>query len=120
MQIILPVVLSALLMVLAVILISLATFKSDGDVARWAAVSTIWIIIPILIGGLITFALLAALVYGMSRVLGAIPHYTGIAQDYIYVARSYIIRGADAASRFVIETDSYLAKIKSFFKRITP
>jgi uncharacterized membrane protein len=119
-QIILPVVVSALLLIAAVILISFATFKSDGDVARWAAVSAIWISIPILLGGLITLALLVALVYGMARALDALPHYTGIAQDYIYVARSYIIRGADAVSNFLIEFESFFANIKSFFQRIIP
>jgi hypothetical protein len=119
-QIILPVVISALLMLLAIAWISFATFKSDGDVARWAAVSTIWIIIPILIGGLIILALLIALIYGMSQALGAIPHYTGIAQDYIYIARSYIIRGANAISGSIIEVEGFFANIKSFFQRIIP
>jgi hypothetical protein len=119
-QIILPVVISTLLMILAIVLISLATFKSDGDVARWAAISTIWIIIPILVGGLISLALLVALIYGMARLLSALPHYTGIAQDYVYLARSYIIRGADAASNSVIAIDGFIANIKSFFQRIIP
>jgi len=119
-QIILPVVISALLMLLAIVGISLATFKSDGDVARWAAISTIWIVIPILLGGLIVLALLIALIYGMARVLGALPHYTGIAQDYIYIARNYIIRGADAVTSSIIEFEGFFANIKSFFQRIIP
>ena len=119
-QIILPVVLSALLIIVVIILVYFATFKSDGDVARWAAISTIWIIIPILIGGLITLVLLVSLIYGMVRALGAIPYYTGIAQDYIYIARSYIIRGADAVSGSIIEVEGFLENIKSFFQRIVP
>lgn len=115
-----PVALSALLMLLVVVGISAATFNSNGDVARWAAISTIWIIIPILIGGLIVLALLVALVYGMSRVLSALPHYTGIAQDYIYIARGYIVRGAEAVSGFVIKFEGIFANVKSFFQRIIP
>lgn len=120
MQIILPVVLSAVLMVAVVVLISLATFNSGGDVARWAAISTIWIIIPTLIAGLIVLALLLALIYGLARLLGALPYYTGIAQDYIYIARTYIIRGADTISNSIISVDGFIANIKTFFQRIMP
>lgn len=119
-QIILPVVLSAVLMVVVVVLISLATFNSGGDVARWAAISTIWIIIPTLIAGLIVLALLLALIYGLARLLGALPYYTGIAQDYIYIARTYIIRGADTISNSIISVDGFIANIKTFFQRIMP
>ena len=87
MQIILPVVLSALVLIGMIVLISFATFKSGGDVGRWAAISTIWIIIPALIAGLIVLAILIGLIYLMARALGALPHYTGIAQDYVYIAR---------------------------------
>ncbi len=107
-------------MVVVVVLISLATFNSGGDVARWAAISTIWIIIPTLIAGLIVLALLLALIYGLARLLGALPYYTGIAQDYIYIARTYIIRGADTISNSIISVDGFIANIKTFFQRIMP
>ena len=119
-QIILPVAVSAVLMLLAIIGICLATFKSGGDVARWAAVSTIWIIIPILIGGLITLAVLGALVYGMARLLDILPHYTGIAQDYVYIGRSYIMRAADTVTSSFIEFEGFFNNLKSFFQRIMP
>jgi hypothetical protein len=119
-QIILPVVLGTLLLLLVVVWVCFATFKADGDVSRWAAISAIWIIIPVLLGGLIVLALLVAMIYGMARALSAIPHYTGSAQDYAYIARSYIIRGADAVSGSLIKVEGFFANIKSFFQRIIP
>ena len=119
-QIILPVVFSAVLLVAAVVVISLSTFNAGGDVARWAAISAIWIIIPMLIGGLIFLALLVALIYGLARVLAALPHYTGIAQDYIYIARGYIVRAADAVSNSIISVDGFITNVKTFFQRIIP
>ncbi len=70
-QVILPVVLSALLFIGMIVLISLATFNSGGDVGRWAAISTIWIVIPIMLAGLTLFA-------GISwfRVMDYIGQYT--------------------------------------------
>jgi hypothetical protein len=118
-QIILPMVIAVLLMVGLIVLISLSTFNSGGDVGRWAAISTIWIIIPILIAGLIVLAILGGLIYLMARALGALPYYTGMAQDYVFIARGYIIRAADAAVKPVIALNGYLESIIAFFGRIS-
>src|SRR5512141_1793393 len=101
-QIILPVVVSALTLIGMIVLISFATFKSGGDVERWAAISTIWIVIPILIVGLIVLIILIGLIYLMARALGALPRYTGIAQDYVYLAQGYIVRGANMAVKPIL------------------
>ncbi len=118
-QIILPMVVSTLLLVGLIVLISLSTFGSGGDVGRWAAISTIWIIIPLLIAGLISLAILIGLIYLMSRALSALPHYTGIAQDYVFKAKAYIVRGADMIAKPVISVDGFIENIKAFFERIT-
>lgn len=117
-QIILPVVISTLLVIGMIVLVSFATFKSNGDVSRWAAISAIWVIIPAILGGLIVFAILAGLIYLMARALNGLPHYTGIAQDYVYLAQSYIIRGADMVVKPVIALDGFIEKAKAFFERI--
>jgi uncharacterized membrane protein len=117
-QIILPVVLSVLAMIGMIVLISFATFTSDGDVSRWAAISTIWIIIPILLAGLILLAILVGLIYLMARALNALPHYTGIAQDYVYLAQGYITRAADMVVKPVIALGGSIEKVKAFFERI--
>jgi len=117
-QIILPMIISMLALIGMVVLISLATFKSNGDVSRWAAISTIWIIIPALLAGLIVLALLIGLIYLMARALGALPHYTGIAQDYAQIARGYIIRAADMIVKPVILLHGFIENVKVFFERI--
>jgi uncharacterized membrane protein len=117
-QIILPVMISVLALIGMVVLISFSTFKSDGDVGRWAAISTIWIIIPILLAGLILLAILIGLIYLMARALGALPHYTGIAQDYIYLAQGYIVRGANMVVKPIISLEGFIGNVKAFFERI--
>ena len=118
-QIILPMIISMLALIGMVVLISLATFKSNGDVSRWAAISTIWIVIPALLAGLIVLAILVGLIYLMARALGALPHYTGIAQDYAQIARGYIIRGADMIVKPVISLHGFIENVKAFFERIS-
>lgn len=119
-QIILPMILSALFFVSLIVLISFVTFNQGGDVGRWAAISTIWIVIPILLAGLILLAVLIGLIYLMARALGALPYYTGIAQDYVYKARGYIVRAADMAVKPILALDGWLESIKAFFGRMTP
>jgi uncharacterized membrane protein len=118
MQIILPMVISTLVLIGMIALISLATFKSNGDVGRWAAISTIWIVIPILVTGLIVLAILIGLIYLMARALGALPHYTGMAQDYVYLAQDYIARGADMVVKPVIALEGFIKKVTAFLERI--
>jgi hypothetical protein len=118
-QIILPMVISTLLLVGVIVLISLATFNSNGDVSRWAAISTIWIIIPVLFTGLVVLVILGGLIYLMARALGALPHYTAIAQDYVHIAQSYIIRGADMVVKPIIGLEGFIENVKAFFERIT-
>lgn len=119
-QIVLPVILSALVLVGIVVWVSVATFTQGGDVGRWAAISTMWISLFILLGGLITLAILGGLIYGMSRLLSALPYYTGIAQDYIFIARGYIMRGADMAVKPILKLNDWLQTTKAFFERMTP
>ncbi len=116
-QIVLPVILSALVMIALIVLISLATFRADGDVGRWAAISTIWLVIPVMLAGLIVLAILVGLIYLMAHGLQIIPTYTGLAQEYAAKARWYITRGADMLVKpfFVIEGLS--ASIQKFFRK---
>jgi hypothetical protein len=119
-KIILPVVLSAVLCLALIVLVNVATFRDGGDVARWAAVSTIWIVVPIMIGMLIFFVLLGGLVYLMYKLLNITPTYTGQAQDYVHKAAIHIKRGADAAVKPIININGVLASISAFFERMKP
>jgi len=119
-QIILPIVLVALLIVALIVLINVATFRDGGDVARWAAISTIWIVAPIMIGLLIFTVLLGGLVYLMKRLLNITPTYTGMAQDYVYLAVSYIKRATDALVQPVLQLNGILASLIAFFEKMRP
>ena len=119
-QVILPVVLSAALCIALIVLINVATFRDGGDVARWAAVSTIWIVIPVMFGLLIVFALLAGLVYLMYKLLDVTPTYTGMAQDYVHIGAGYVRRALDAIIKPVLQLNGMLASINAFFERMKP
>jgi len=117
-QIVLPVVLMSVLLIALIVLINIATFRDNGDVARWAAISTIWIVVPIMIGMLIFLILLVGIIYLLSKLLGITPRYTGLAQDYVHKAAGAIKRGLDAIVKQFIEIQGVLASIREFFGRI--
>ena len=119
-QIILPITVTVILCIALIVLINVAAFRDGGDVARWAAVSTIWIVIPIMVGLVIVLALLGGLVYLMYKLLDITPTYTGLAQDYVHKAAAYIKRGADAVVRPIIGLNGILASINAFFERMKP
>lgn len=119
-QIVMPIVLSFVILIGIIVLISLATFRANGDVERWAAISTIWIVIPILIGLLIFLALLIGIVYLLARLLHITPKYTGLAQDYVYLAKGYVDRALDTIVKQVVEVEGVIAKIQKFFEKLKP
>jgi hypothetical protein len=116
-QIILPVVLATVLMLVLIVLICVATFRDNGDVGRWAAISTIWIVIPILFAGLVTLVILGGLIYLMMRLLGILPTYTGLAQDYVQLWALYVQRFTEAAVKPIFAVDGLVAYFKAIFGR---
>jgi hypothetical protein len=119
-QIILPVILSSVLMIALIVWICMATFSQGGDVGRWAAISTMWIVTPVMLAGIVVLALLGGLIYLMARALGALPYYTGIAQDYVYIGQGYVKRFADLLVKPIIGLNGWIETIKEFIGRITP
>lgn len=116
-QIILPVVIAILLCIAMVVLVNIATFRENGDVARWAAISTIWIVAPIMVASLIFLLVLAGLVYLLGRLLNITPTYTGLAQDFVHKLMIRIRLAADALVRPVIFVDSIGASINRLLGR---
>ncbi len=98
-QIILPVILAVLLVVAAAVLVSLAAANGTGDIARWAEISTIWLVIPFIFIGLVVLALLIALAYLTGLAADFIPPYTRKAQVFFLQVEAGVIRGAGFARR---------------------
>ena len=116
-QIILPMVLTTILFIGMIVLIYFATFRDNGDVGRWAAISTIWIVIPVMVAGLIFFIILGGIVYLLKYLLNIAPTYMGLAQDFVHKIAGYIKRMADAVVKPVIVLDGIGASMKRLVGR---
>lgn len=111
-QILIPILAVILVVAAVIVVVSVVTFRGNGDVERWAAVSTIWLVIPILGAGLLALAAFAALVYGMARLLAVIPPYSGYAQRIVWRVGGYVKRGAELAVKPALVAGSVSAALK--------
>lgn len=116
-QIFIPIILAVLLIVAVAIITGISAFGGNGDPARWAAISTIWLVIPAMAFGLLLLATLAGLVYLLARALQVIPTYSSNAQYYINRVTSAIKRFSDMAAKPFIFLNSIGASLKALFGR---
>lgn len=116
-QIFLPMTLVILLITAVAVLTGIATFGEGGDSPRWAAISTIWLVIPVMIFGLIFFAILVGLIYLLARGLKGMPPYSSKAQYYVRRATSQVKRFSDMAAKPVLFLEGILASLKAILGR---
>jgi energy-coupling factor transporter transmembrane protein EcfT len=116
-QILLPVILAAVLFVGMIVLVNIATFGYRGDVGRWAAISTMWISIPVCLMGFVFLILLVGMVYLMGRLLGVAPTYTGKAQNFVHKLAIRIRLLADKIVQPVFAVNGFGATIKALLGR---
>lgn len=114
-QILFPILGVVLTLAAVIVLISIATFRDGGEVERWAAISTIWIVIPVLAAGLVVLLIFVGLVYGMAKLLAFIPPYSGYAQKMVWRIEGYVRRGADASIKPILAAEGIVATIKRLF-----
>lgn len=115
-QILLPIILAALLFLGMTVLVIVGT-SNGGDVGRWAAISTMWISIPVCIAGFVFLAVIGGLVYLMGRLLGVAPTYTGRAQDFVHRLAIRIRRAADVAVKPVFSAQGFGATLRALLGR---
>jgi len=113
-QILLPLLLAVLIFIAVIVMTSIATFRDNGDVARWAAISTIWLVIPVMLAGLILLIILLTITYLLARLISVIPPYSYQAQRFVYQIESYVQRGAEMITRPVL----FVEIIKSQIQKI--
>ncbi|MGC8855785.1 MAG: hypothetical protein ACP5QU_03210 [Anaerolineae bacterium] len=116
-QIILPVGLSVMACFGLITLISLATFGAGGDVARWAAISTIWIVIPLLFAGVFFLLLLGGFIYLLARLLNVLPTYTALVQDYTFRGAARVRGISNAAVQPIFFIEGLSASLQAIFRR---
>lgn len=111
-QILLPILLTVLIFIAVITLTSIATFRGNGEVGRWAAISTIWILLPVLAAGFILLILLGVMMYLILRLAKLIPSYSYQAQRIFY----HIEGGAKRISKMARKPALLFQELGAFIK----
>ena len=109
-QILVPVIIGAVgVLALAI----LATTRTDAQVSKGADVSVIWMITPMLIIALIFLVLLGAMIYAMMSLLGILPGYARLVQDYFDALRVQVGIVSDKAVEPILRMESIKASLRA-------
>jgi len=117
-QILLPILLAVLIFIAVIVLTSIATFRDNGEVGRWAAMSTIWILLPVLVTGFIFLIILVTLIYLILRLTKLIPRYSYQAQRIFYHIEGGVKRISKMAHKPVLLLQKLGAFIKAAFEKM--
>jgi hypothetical protein len=117
-QILLPILIAVLVFIAVIIMTSLATFRAHGDVDRWAAISTIWLILPIMIVGVILLALIIAMIYLIARFTTLIPPYSYQAQRIVYRIEGAVRHFAGMVRKPLLALQELATLIKAYMKKV--
>lgn len=113
----LPVLGATLLLIAASASAGLAAFGGTGDVSRWAAISTIWLVIPVMLLGIVILAVFVAIIYLLGRFSRLIPSYSSEAQRVAQRVEGAAKRGADMVRRPLLAVREVGAILKARLQR---
>ena len=111
-QILLPLLFAVLLFAAVLVLTSLAPFRG-GDVSRWAAISTLLLVIPVIVAGLALLVLLMVMIYLLARITKLIPPYSYQAQRFVHRVEGGIQRAAGMIRKPVLALQGLAGLVKA-------
>ncbi len=118
-QVWVPLIASIVIFTAVAALTIIGAVGGSSQVARWANLSAVWIIAPMLLGGLIFLAIFAAVIYGMTKLLKRMPGWMLQLQMGMYRAAYLARRAADAAVQPVMATGGVKASAQAFWRKIS-
>jgi hypothetical protein len=83
--------------------------------ARWGQVATIWLLLPVFIVGIGFLVVLAALIFGVTKLTAILPNYSAIAQMYAMIISAKIKNLSDRSVSPVIQIRSLNAAFTRFW-----
>lgn len=115
-----PVVLAALAAVGLLVLTSVEAGSNQQTVSALSSVTTIFLLIPMCLGGIVNFILIAALVLGVVKLRKVTPKGMRIAQNYVAAAGIYVAIGLEKLARPHINLKSKMAGWAAFWRNLPP
>ncbi len=119
-QILTPIILGGLIILAAAVLMVLTlTGAATGvNLSQYAAASTIWLVLPVMVFGIFMTVLLLGLIYGAAWLLNLLPQYTFLVQQYAALIEGKIKLWSQKATAPIITVKSISAVVSVFFKNL--
>lgn len=105
----------AILLGLAVWLVLSAKFMGP-DLPKWSDVSTIWLILPLCLAGLLFFILLCGMIYLNLVIYRKLPGLDRKVMAVFYLIQSGVRRGADQTVSPIYRVNGWSASAKALLK----
>jgi lipopolysaccharide export LptBFGC system permease protein LptF len=116
-QITLPLCVGAALVLAAAVGVVIAGASGAGDIGRWASVSLIGLILPAMFFTFIFLVVIAALAYGLIRLIGVLPSYTRRIQDFFVLVETRVKKAADASVEPVLRAQGFTAGLRALRRK---
>jgi hypothetical protein len=116
-QITVPVTVGGVLLLLIAIGVVIAYFANTGDIAKWASVSTIILIVPAMIIGLIVIVVSAGMAFLVTRGLSEAPFIARRIQDIAVLIVVRVNKGSDISTEPFLRVHQFTAGLRALFRR---
>lgn len=107
-QILLPILLVTLIGLGLAVLVVYGAVGGHAAVSLWADISLIWLILPLMLLALLLLVLTIGLVYGLAKLLGVAPRYTGLVQHYALWLNAEIVRWTEQIIQPVLSFKAWM------------
>lgn len=114
-QIFLPIILAVLFIIAIAVVTSMAAFGPNDNSPVWAAISTIWLVVPVMFFGLVFLVFLIGMAYLLAQALKVVPSYSLKTQHFLNRATSQIKHFSEMAVKPVLFIEGIKASLKTFF-----
>jgi hypothetical protein len=118
-QVWVPLIASIVVILALVSLTVIGAMGGSSQIARWANLSAVWIIAPVMLVGFLFLVITAACVYGMSKLLKRMPDWMLRVQLWMEHLALTVRRAADAATQPVMATSGLKARALALWRKIT-
>jgi hypothetical protein len=116
-QVWVPLITSIVIVLILAILVIVGAVQGSSQVERWANISTVIVILPVLVSGLILLILVGGLAYGITMLLKKMPDWLLKAQLFMLHLALSIRRAADAATKPVFAANTLSARVSTLWRR---
>jgi hypothetical protein len=113
-QILVPLIVAAVLIILAAVFVVTRGAASDRVAAD---ISAMWLIMPVLIFMFIFLVIIGGLIYGTAMLTRILPKYSGRVQSFLVSVASGARKAADGSAKPFIWMDQAGAVVKSIFRK---